>query len=156
MVGGESIAMQVHSRYYPGFGGYCKMVVRCSLVFLQGNFSNQHPREILQNLKDFLGGIWRLQFSWKWSYCWWKKPCTSWQAIYRGIYRVLAPSQVVIAGFQEPSTVPMLNCCINIQWMVIISKTLGTVWSGSSRWDLFIGGNWKPDRKAVVTAAPSM
>lgn len=26
MVGGESIAMQVHSRYYPGFGGYCKMM----------------------------------------------------------------------------------------------------------------------------------
>ena len=154
MVGGESIAMQVHSRYYPGFGGYCKMVVRCSLVFLQGNFSNQHPREMLQNLKDFFGGIWRLQLWWKWSYCWSKKSCTSWQVIYRGIYRVL----YITGGDRRISRTinsTMLNCCINIQWMVVISKTLGTVWRGCSRWNLFIGGR-KPDRKAVVTAAPSM
>ncbi len=32
-------------------------------------------------------------------YCWWKKSCTSWYGKYLIIYRVLAPSQVVVLGF---------------------------------------------------------
>ena len=35
---------------------------------------------------------------WYW-YCWWLKSCTSWYGESTIIYRVLAPSQVVIAGF---------------------------------------------------------
>ena len=38
------------------------------------------------------------------SYCWWKKSCTSWYGKYPIICKVLAPSQLLIAGFQ-PSTI---------------------------------------------------
>lgn len=153
MVGGESIAMQVHSRYYPGFGGYCKMVVRCSLVFLQGNFSNQHPSA--SEPEGFLGRHLKTSILVK----------VVLLLIEEILHQLTSNVSWYLPGF---STITggdrrisrtinrtMLNCCINTEWMVVISKTLGTVWRGCSRWNLFIGGR-KPDWKAVLTAAPSM